>query len=196
MIKSPVLPVPGTVARLAPVAQPPPVFIVLPVAGNASNRRIPESLGLVTLLALYTGVFAQQRKRGNPVIEIGGSPGTLVMTTVALLALLSLVYIVLLMAGVTGLAKLLLAQHALVTRGALDLDMCTTQGKVACPVVIEFRLRPAPGGMAAFALVSEFSLMAFAFIIASVAGNTFFWRLLVVLRLVTGPAFHIQVFSE
>lgn len=53
------------------------------------------------------------------------------MATVALLAFLALVYVILSMTGVTGFAEILLPEYPLVTGGTLDLIVPASQRESA-----------------------------------------------------------------
>ena len=75
------------------------VLVVLLVARHAGNACVLESGCQVALLAFDLGVFTEQRKAGQPVIDLAGFPVTLVVTGFAFFAFLALMFVVLLVAG-------------------------------------------------------------------------------------------------
>jgi hypothetical protein len=103
------------------------------------------------------------------------------MAAFAFPAFLSLVHIILSMAGVTGLAQFFLAKHSLVTGSAFDSVVFAPQGKSAFLEVIETCPGPAVGGVTFFALGAELALMALAIIVFAMAGITLARGFLVVL---------------
>jgi len=99
VVKRPVAPASCVVALLTLCAQAPLVFVVLFVTGVAFNRSILECRLRMAILALDLDVLAQQRERDETMIETGACPPGLVVTLLALIALLAFVHVICSMTG-------------------------------------------------------------------------------------------------
>ena len=75
------------------------VLVIFFMTGDAGNARVLEGGRQVALLALDLGMLAEQREAGQAVIDLAGLPVTLVVTGFAFFAFLTLVLVVLLVAG-------------------------------------------------------------------------------------------------
>jgi len=92
-------------ARAAIRAKLAAVFIILCVTGITIHWRAFEHTVLVTVLALYVGMLAFQLERGKIVVEVGGLPSLGRVTRATVCAELSLMGIVLLVAGETAFRR-------------------------------------------------------------------------------------------
>jgi hypothetical protein len=102
MIEVPGLPVSRVMATVALPAKTEFMLVLLLVAGITIRLGILEFRGLVTLLALGLDVTAQQRKLRLIVVEpdVFTLPASFVVAVLTLLALLSVVLVILFMAGI------------------------------------------------------------------------------------------------
>jgi len=173
VIETPFLPTAGTVTGFTFNTQSSPMVVVLSVTTYAGNRCIPECFGLVARFALHLCMPAQQRKCSQPVIEYGAFPGPLRVTIFTLLPFLPLVYVVRSMAGIAGLAQLLVPQYTLVAGCALDAVVLATKRESAFLQMIEGGSRPAVGGVTAIALDAKLALVALTIIVPLMARITF-----------------------
>lgn len=166
MIEVPDFPAAGVMAQTAIGSETSLMLVILQVTGDTGHLRIFIRRRTVALLALHILVFTQQGELRQIMIEFRAGPGTLVVTLHAVLALLALMLVVLLMAGVTEAVGLVFVHYPFMTGFALDRYVFAHQGIFCLPVMIEDHLGPVFFHMAIFTLAAEFT---FVFIVLPMA---------------------------
>ena len=151
MIKAPSRPTIRVVTERAIGPQAPLVMLV-PVAGGARQRRILEPRRTVAFLARRDGVPSDQRKSRDIVIEERyAAPIVLTVTPLATSAELTVMPIILAVAGDAGCRELVAIKIARVAGIALEFGVCGPQRKFSL-VVIEKDRGPFILVVASFAL--------------------------------------------
>jgi len=189
-----VLSLPGgvNVTPLALGAEPAVVLVVFLVAGVTHTARIREQLRRVALGTRHGLVFTGQRKFRFLVVETRSLfPGLDVVASLAAVAQLVLVHVVLLVTPGAGGRRLIQLRRG-VAGEAFDLAVGVHQGEIGL-VVIERRLFPVPLDVAAFALRAEDSLVG---VVRLVALDALHRRAFVALALVALLARHVNVLAE
>ena len=102
VVEAPGFPRQGVVTGLAARSKLVFVCVVLLVTGDAGNAGVLEGRRFVAFLAFNLGVLAQQREAGQSMVDPGHLPVTLVVTGLAFVAFLALVFVVLFVAGDAG----------------------------------------------------------------------------------------------
>ena len=126
VIEEPQIPGHRVMAGLAIVAKAILVRIVLDMTARTVARRIREQLSFVAVATLEVVVFAEQREAGKGMIEhrhLG--PARFRVTTLAILALATLVDVVILVAAMAGRCQRLFVQRFNVAVVAGKLGMRT-----------------------------------------------------------------------
>ena len=129
-------------------------------------------------------------------VELSLLPGSLVVASLALPALLLLVHVVFAVATVTVGLQMLLVDTAGVTGGALGRLMLEMQGVFGVVVVIEGDRFPALLDVAGLAFLTELAFVALFVVVLLMAGVAGLRRVLVVLILVAGLALHVEVLAQ
>ena len=176
VIEIPGFPCSRGMAHLAFLAITAFVLVILLMAAVAGERRILECRRQMALLALHLGVARSERKARLVVVEGNVLPFTLVMATLAFLAKLSLMFVVLLVASDTELFELHLAvQRPLfgqMAGVALRIAMFALQRVLGLLIVIEGAGLPVLGGMAGGAFLPIAPLVPFLLIVFPMASHT------------------------
>lgn len=153
---SDLLPSPFDVAPLAGVAKLAFMRIVLLVTGGTAAGNLISLIHMASRAA-HGNVLADERIFRFRVIEPDSLPGLRGMTAGALGPQSALVWFLLFMAGHADFRRLLESRRR-VTFVARQQPVAPRQGEPRLPV-IKLRLLPTPGGVAAFALLTEDSPM-------------------------------------
>lgn len=143
VIEDPHRPAVGVVAVLALNSQRCLVFIVVPVAAHALQFGILESGRQMAFFTGHRGVQAKQGEAGQVVIENNTvAPAGHLMAALTLLAFLSLVNIIRLVAAETGGREVFIVNVAAMTGVAQQLLMLALQWKPGVVLVIEATFFP------------------------------------------------------
>ena len=158
VIENPHRPAVGVMAILALSAQRRLVFIVVSMATDALQFGILESGRQMAFFAGHRGVQAKQGEAGQVVIENNTvAPAGHLMAALTLLAFLSLVNIIRLVAAETGGRQIFIVNVAAMTGVAQQLLMLALQWKPGVMLVIEaafFPLFLVVAGLAFFAVAT------------------------------------------
>jgi hypothetical protein len=128
-------------------------MVLIAMAGCAVQRRAFECRGTMAFLARHDSVASDQRKSRNVVIEgRHTTPTVLGMTSLATIAKLTIVPIVLTVTRYAGRPQLVAIEIAGMARVALDLCVSASERKFRCLVVVEANRAPLVLVMASFAL--------------------------------------------
>jgi hypothetical protein len=141
------------------------VVIVLAVAGHATDRCILESRAAMAGLALKMRMPTEKREPRQSVVEQGMLPRLFIVTIPALLAFLSLVYVVSHMTTGAGHWRLEPAEICEMAGFAAQQPMGAQQGKAGA-IVVKAQDLPGSLGVATVAILPESSMVA---VIASMA---------------------------
>ena len=152
VIKTPPRPTIGIVAERTIGAEA-PLMVLVAVAGGATQRRALERLRAMALLARHDGVAPDQRESRNVVIEgRDAAPIVLAVTSVATIAKLTVVSIVLTVTGYAGRRQLVAIEIAGMAGVALYLRMGASEWKFRRFIMVEVNRGPLVVIMASFAL--------------------------------------------
>ena len=193
VIEAPIFPRSGAVTGFTLYTETTTMLVILSMTGNARDRCILEGFGFVTFFALHSRVLAQQGECRQAMIKPGALPGRFVVTAIALLAFLSLVDIILLVAGITGFTQVFPAQNTLVAGGTLDPVMFASQREATLLEMVETGPGPAGCGVTFFTAGTEFSAMPLFVVVLAMAGITLARCFLVVLVGMAGFALGLPV---
>jgi len=128
-------------------------MVLIAMAGCAVQRRAFECRRTVAFLARHDSVASDQRKSRNVVIEgRHTTPIVLGVTSLATIAKLTIVPIVLTVTRYAGRPQLIAIEIAGMARVALDLRVSASERKFRCFVVVEANRAPLVLVMASFAL--------------------------------------------
>jgi len=128
-------------------------MVLIAMAGSAVQRRAFECRGTMAFLARHDSVASDQRKSRNVVIEgRHTTPIVLGMTSLATIAKLTIVPIVLTVTRYAGRPQLVAVEIAGMARVALDLRVSASEWKFRRFVVVEANRAPLVLVMASFAL--------------------------------------------
>src|SRR5215472_5399065 len=128
-------------------------MVLIAMAGCAVQRRAFECRRTMAFLARHDSVASDQRKSRNVVIEgRHTTPIVLGMTSLATIAKLTIVPIVLTVTRYAGRPQLVAIEIAGMARVALDLRVGASERKFRCFVVVEANRAPLVLVMASFAL--------------------------------------------
>ena len=169
VVEVPDFPVPAVVAGCAVGAETSLMRVLFLVAGDAFGFGILECRRGMAFLAFDLEMSSQQWETSAAMIEAGLIPRLLVVAALALLALLTFVLIVSLMAGETGSLEFVLEKTPLMAGDALDFAVFPAKRILGIPVMIESAGFPVFLDMAAFAFLAE---MPFVFVVLLMAANT------------------------
>ncbi len=153
VIEHPKLPCHGVVTRVALLMKVTVVRIVVAMAGITGGLDIGKRLRFVTVFAFVVGMFAEQRERGQIMVEIQRIlPVDFRMTCFALCPQCAVVRVVVEMACIT-------TRHQRHVENRFDVAICTCdvpvtakQPVIGVPVMIEKRFGPVVISVAAIAL--------------------------------------------
>ena len=143
VVELPLVPVHGvvTVGTIVAVATLMRIFLEMTV--HACRRRIAEYAGLVAGSAILAGVYAQQWKARQIVVEeYIVFPGVLVMAVSALRALFTLMRIIFGMAVIASRLQCHIENRLYVTGLALSRLMSAIECVIGIDIVVEYALRP------------------------------------------------------
>lgn len=139
----PELPVPRRMAGLALRTQPSLMHVFLLVATDAVQRRVFEEQGCVACLAIDEVMLPAERESRGVVVEPDLLPRFLTMAGLAPCSLLLLMFVVLLVAGVTVGCVPVLIEMAFVAAVACQADMLSSQRIFRVAVMIKREVLPA-----------------------------------------------------
>ena len=194
VIKIPVFPIAGVMARVATASLSTFVHVVFLVTRIAIGLGFLEHHGQMTFLTLCHHVFAGQREARNAVIEFHFFPGILMVAGAAFLAFFAFVLVVFFMAREAVCFQLVLVQISFVATHAFSRAMLAQQWIFRLFVVIKGNLFPATVNVAVFTLGTKATFVLVVFLMAREAIH--FEFVFVQVSLVAIIALHVLVLAR